>query len=428
MLKWFGVGLILFAVLPAGAVGVKINKIDTKAPVDFEADQVSYNQKTNVLDASGNVVLTQDGMKVKTNHIRYNRTENKINAPGIIDIEMPDGTVAKTKNGILSGDLSEMSLGQTDITLYEGSSFGAGSMERKINGDTYLTDSFYTPCNRCEGKAPLWQLRAKDIHHDTKAQDIIYKHAFLDIKDVPVAYLPYWRMPDFSVKRRSGFLTPSFSSTHEMRHGVALPFFWNLSDNQNMVLTPIISPEHVPMGLMDYNALFQKGVVRVQASATQDKEGHKNQGHIKATFTYDVSDKWRLNGQWYRASSDTYFRRYQIPDVDDTEPFLKSYLSAERFGNRNYFRFKGYSFQSLQDNVLSKTIPVFLPVIDYQYNTKPLAGVGLYGFTAVNSALYNTREHFKSNRISLTQGGRNALYQSCGGSCEFERFCAGRRV
>ena len=53
---------------------------------------------------------------------------------------------------------------------------------------------------------------------------------------------------------------------------------------------------------------------------------------------------------------------------------------------------------------LSKTIPVFLPVLDYQYNTKPLTNIGLYGFTAVNSALYNTREHFKSNRISLTQG------------------------
>ena len=219
LLKWFGVSLILFAVFPAGAVGLKMEKVDTKAPVDFEADQVSFNQKTNVLDATGNVILTQDGMKVKTNHIQYNKTENKIKVPGSIDIEMPDGTVAKTNNGFLAGDLSEMSLGPTDITLYEGSSFGASSVERKTNGDTYLTDSFYTPCNRCEGKQPLWQLRAKDIHHDTVAQDIIFKHAFLDVKDMPVAYLPYWRMPDFSVKRRSGFLAPSFSSTHFMRTG-----------------------------------------------------------------------------------------------------------------------------------------------------------------------------------------------------------------
>ena len=387
-------------------VDIKIAPVNTKAPVDFEADKVSYNQKKNELNAKGNVVLTQDGMTVETDQITFNKTENVITAPEKIKIKTKDGTVAHTENGVLSGDLSSMKTGKTDVLFYEGSFMGAGTMERKENGDAYLTDAIYTPCDRCEGKAPLWQLHSKYVKDDMADHDLIFKHSFLEVKEVPVFYVPYFRIPDFTVKRRSGFLTPGWRSTREMKHAVSIPYFFDLADNQNLVVTPIISPDHFPMGLADYQGAFSEGELNIKLSGTENRGSREKEGHIKAGFRYDITEDWKLSGELYKVSTDTYFRRYKLPGVDDSDPFLTSHLTAERFGNRNYFRFKTYSFQSLQDGVASESIPILLPVMDYQYNTMPLTDNGLYAYTNVNTMMFNNREHFKSNRISMTEGLR----------------------
>ena len=423
----FRFGILCLMFVMSGAVSgqaadLKFAKMDTKAPVDFEADKISYQQKQNILVASGNVVLKQGPMTVRTEQITFDKTQNQITAPNKITIIMLDGSKAHTENGVMSGDLSTMLTGKTDIRMYEGSYLGAEKMERMANGDSYLTEAVYTPCDVCENVSPLWQLRSKTVWNDTERHDLVYKNAFLDVKDVPVFYLPYWRMPDFSVKRRSGFLNPSISSTHEIRHGVSTPYFINVADNQNLTITPIIAPEHFPMGLLDYQGRFSSGMLSVQASGTKDRGDNRKEGHIDASFRYDMTEHWMASGRLYKTATDTYFRRYQLPGIDDSEPFLTSHLTAERFGNRNYFRAKFYSFQSLQDGVSSHSIPVILPVIDYQYNTQPLGNTGIYGFSAVNAMMFNTRDHFKSNRISVMQGVKMPYITSWGLATETTGF------
>ena len=397
---------VMIISLTAAADGIKLAPVHPDDPVDFEADQVAYDQKKNVLTATGNVVMVQGPMTVKTPQITFDRTANQIQAPGDIQIQMKDGTQAQTENGILSGDLKSMSTGKTHVRFYEGTYLGAETMERQPSGDSYLTEAVYTPCDVCEGQAPLWRLRSKQVWNDTEAHDLVYKHAFLDVKNMPVFYVPYWRMPDFTVKRRSGFLPPSFGSNREMGQSLSAPYFWNVADNQNLIVTPTVSATHIPLGLVEYQGLFSKGSLNLAASATRDDDDHHNEGHIRLQGVYDVNKNWRLSGELYKTATDTYFRRYNLKGVDDTEPFLTSHLTAERFGNRSFFRTRFYSFQSLKDNVSGHSIPVILPVADYQYNTLPFGKTGLYGFTRVNMALFNTREKFKSNRVSLTQGVR----------------------
>lgn len=399
------IGLILGAGTPASAaLDFNLESMDKDAPVDFEADKVTYDKAKDEVLASGHVVLIQNGIVLETDRIVFNRGHNQIFAPDEVVIKMPDGTVTKTQNVVLSQGMTDIVAGAMETRLYEGTHLGASRMKRTDMGKrVYLRDVIYTPCDKCDGQAPLWQLRAKNMRHDKEDQEFVYKHVFLDVKDVPVFYWPYLQMPDFSVKRKTGFLPPGLSSGNEMKGGMDLPFFVDLADNQNLTITPTFSPSHFPLGIALYEGVYEKGILNVQVSGTKDDDD-SSQGHIKADFEYDVTDKWRLKGNLFKVSSDTYFRRYNIPGIDDSQSFLTSDISAERFGNRTYFKMKGYSFQSLVDGVDSRSIPVILPVMDFQYNTQPLTSFGLYGFTAVNSALINTRDHFKSNRLSVTQG------------------------
>ena len=54
--------------------------------------------------------------------------------------------------------------------------------------------------------APLYTDKPND-------QEMAAQNATLVVKDVPVAYVPYFTYPDPTVKRRTGFLLPSYKSS-----------------------------------------------------------------------------------------------------------------------------------------------------------------------------------------------------------------------
>ena len=62
--------------------------------------------------------------------------------------------------------------------------------------------------------------------HDSKKKTVYYDNALIKIYDIPVFYFPKLSHPDPSVKRRSGFLTPSFHDTKNLGEGLTVPYFW----------------------------------------------------------------------------------------------------------------------------------------------------------------------------------------------------------
>lgn len=397
--------IFLFVAFPVFALPrPEFDGFDQDKPVDFEADTVSYDAKNDIVTATGNVIVSQKETVLKTPKILFDRRKNEIYAPSNVLLITPDGTMTQSEKMTLSADLTSVVGEAITMRLNDGSTITAQSVHRTGGGNILdLNDLRYTPCDICEGKDPLWQLRAKKMRHDAPEKTYIYKHTFFDVRGLPLFYFPYLSMPDHTVKRKTGFLAPGLSHGSTMKGGVVLPFFIDLADNQNFTITPTISVTHDPLLQGDYQGKFLKAGLNVALSGTRDDDGSR-QGHIRAKGAYDLTSSWRLSGELFKVSSDTYFRRYDIEGVDDTESFLTSHATAEYFGNRTYFRARGLSFQSLEDGVSSDSIPIILPVFDYRYTSVPITEGGLYAFSHINSALINTREHFKSNRLSLTQG------------------------
>ncbi|MDD3669047.1 MAG: LPS assembly protein LptD, partial [Alphaproteobacteria bacterium] len=187
--------------------------------------------------------------------------------------------------------------------------------------------------------------------------------------------------------------------------GLTTPFFWNVAPNQNLILRPTFSAMHAPLVVGDYMGRFAQWFVNLQASGTRDADG-VNQGHVRSTFGYDMTDRWRLTGQVFRVKEDTYFRRYDIPRINENLPFLTTAAAAERFGDQNYFSLAGYNFQNLRFDVDNDTIPDVIPVMSYQYMTKPLTSFGLTAWTQVHGSSFMTDQDLESHRLSLVQGVR----------------------
>ncbi|MBP5160909.1 MAG: LPS export ABC transporter permease LptF [Alphaproteobacteria bacterium] len=380
---------------------VQDTTMDKTMPVDFEADAVSYDEKKEIVTASGHVIVRQGATVLTADELIYQKKTDRMMAKGHVELTRPDGVRVSSDELELSGDLKQGAVSATEMRLADGSTFIAQNIHREDAGNTtVLSDVSFTPCTYCCGKSPLWRVDASEIIHDKQEQEFTYKHALLYAKKVPVFYWPYLRYPDFQVKRKTGFLFPSLSHGRELGMGIETPFFWALTDAQDVTLYPTWSVTHTPLMQGTYRGLYNESTLNVNFSGTQDKDG-ANQGHIDAFYEWDINDAFRFKGQLFRTSSNSYFRRYPLRDIDDEDPWIASYAHLDYFGQQDYAYARFLSFQSLRRNISSDTMP-YVPQFNYQYTTKPFWN-GLYATTLVNGAGVYTQQNPDSSRLTLQQ-------------------------
>jgi len=102
---------------------------------------------------------------------------------------------------------------------------------------SFLKKGVFTSCSK-DNDCPPWSIYAEEIEHDKIDQTIKYKNAWLKIYDRPVVYFPRFSHPDPTVKRKSGFLPPTFSSSKNIGSSVTIPYFHVLSENKDMTFKP----------------------------------------------------------------------------------------------------------------------------------------------------------------------------------------------
>ena len=138
------------------------------------------------------------------------------------------------------------------------------------NQSSFLKKGIFTSCSK-DNKCPPWSMYAEEIEHDKIDQTIKYKNAWLKIYDKPVVYFPRFSHPDPTVKRKSGFLPPTFSNSRNIGSSVTIPYFHVLSKNKDMTFKP---------------KLFLNNEIVLQNEYRQE---NKNSSHI-ADFSIASSD------------------------------------------------------------------------------------------------------------------------------------------
>ena len=104
---------------------------------------------------------------------------------------------------------------------------------------SFLKKGVFTSCSK-DNDCPPWSMYAEEIEHDKIEQTIRYKNAWLKIYDIPTVYFPRFSHPDPTVKRKSGFLPPTFSNSKNIGSSVTIPYFHVLSENKDMTFKPKI--------------------------------------------------------------------------------------------------------------------------------------------------------------------------------------------
>ncbi|MBY0431416.1 MAG: LPS assembly protein LptD, partial [Rhodospirillales bacterium] len=223
-------------------------------------------------------------------------------------------------------------------------------------------------CKEDPSRALVWQIKARRVVHDQEAKDIEYRDARLEMFGVPVAYTPYFSHPDPTVKRRSGFLAPSFGRGKDLGMAIQVPYYYVLSPQEDVTLAPRLTSTEGLILSGEHRRQFLHGQIDTRGSLTRDSLGDVR-GHIDATGRFDLNETWRAGYQVARSSDDTYLRRYGFNKGASsltTRPYLEGF-----FGSRSYALAEAYSFQGLRLTDDPGMSPVVLPYLQYNYVGDP---------------------------------------------------------
>lgn len=369
-------------------------------PADLAADSMTYDRELGIITATGNVQISYGKRLLIADKVTYNQKTDIVQAIGNASLTDNNGEVLLGERFDITGDLKDGVIYNIGLVLADRSRV-AGTGARRSNGiKTEVRNAVYSPCNLCEddpNAAPMWQLKAVRVIHNADEKRIEYRDAWLEVFGVPVAYTPYLSHPDPTVKRRSGLLAPSFSSSSELGFRFQIPYFWAIDDYQDATITPMITVDGGSGAILEYNKNFQKGQIRLNGSFVVDDPDKSERGYINFESEYHIDKTWRAGLDVEVASDDTYSRRYGF----DTESVLVSRAYVEGFRGKNYQVVNAYAFDDLRSDSESRNSPIVLPIYDFNYvgNRDRLGGTTSFDFNALN--LVRESNEVSTRRISF---------------------------
>ena len=416
--------LTMFIVSLSGpaAFGQQVN---SEQPVLMTADDLSFDEDLGTATARGNVEIIQGERILNADAVTYNQRDDIVTATGNVVLLEPTGEVLFAEFAELTSDMREGFLRGFRMLLTDDSRLAAVSAQRRGGIETELTRAVYSPCRNCLGfdEEPLWQIKARRVLHDAEAQEVVYRDATLELLGVPIAYTPYLSHPDPTVERKSGILTPTFGVSSLLGSSVQVPYFWAISEESDLTFDPILSTDQLPVVTGEYRQRFASGENRTRLSFTQDdaQTGEDRfRGHIDSKSRFSIDELWRWGADIRLTSDDTYLARYGFTG-DDT---LTNRLFVEGFGSRSYAVAEALYFQGLHEEDIQKETPIVAPNLEYRYISAP-GRFGAMTTLDTNIRALTREDGVSSQRISLTPGWQISNTDSLGSITSFRTSVQG---
>ena len=187
---------------------------------------------------------------------------------------------------------------------------------------SYIEGGVFTTCKKKGDKCPPWKLVAEKIIHDKEKQKISYENAKLYLYGYPVFYIPKFFHPDPTVKRQSGFLTPSITNSTLLGNGINLPYYFALAEHKDATLNPKIYADENPVIQTEYRYVTKNSYSILDGSfnqgykKTSNKKTDGSRNHIFARSDIDLDletfDESKLSINFQKTSNDTYLKVHDI--------------------------------------------------------------------------------------------------------------------
>ncbi len=363
----------------------------------IKTDYAVYDYKLQIIEAKGDTVITTSkGYIVETKDINFNKNKNFINSEsstlikdvqnnkiylenfnyqmkrnifksvGLIKVidksnntyEFSQIYIDENKKELIGSD-SKAFLNQDGFKMNNENKprIFSNSISLKEKESNFIKSTF-TTCNYRENdKCPPWELRASKMKHDNIKKTIYYDNAVIRIYNVPIFYFPKLAHPDPTVKRRSGFLIPSYADTKNLGSSVNIPYFWAISPDRDFTLKNQLFVNENPLFIGEYRQAFKNSNLIFDFGYS---EGYKNtsdtkkpgdKSHFFAKFFKEFSDNENRTSDFEINLQDVSHRKYLKLYRIESDLVNYETNTLENFVNFNHYDDEKDLFVSIRSSI-----------------------------------------------------------------------------
>jgi len=391
-------------------------------PVELTADQMTYERELGLVTARGKVEIVQGERILFADTVSYNQRDDIVTASGNVVLQEPTGDVLFADHVQLSDSFKQGVVEQLKVQLASNARLSATRARREGENRTVLENAVFTRCEECPedpGRAPIWQIKASKVTRDLDEEIVEYDNAMIELFGVPVLYTPYFFHPDPTVERKSGLLAPVFGASGELGLQYTQPVYFVLSDQSDMTLSPRITSKEGVVMAGEYRQAFSSGLwvsdgsitytdqVDVQNRKTGDSEFR---GHLRSASRFRINQQFRWGFDFFRASDDTYLRRYDIHGGST----LRSTMFLNGFNGRHFAGVEAFAFQDLRNGDKEGDTPFVMPLATFQAGGEP-AGIGGYLDVKLNGVALQRTGGRDTRRLSFDGSWSRQFVDAAGG-------------
>lgn len=356
----------------------------------ISADNVGRDEALGVVIARGNVEIADAQRVLVADVVSYNEATGVVTASGNVAVVEPSGDVLFADYIELTDGLAAGVARGLGVLMAEGARMAANGAIRTPMKDhpdeieSRMAKVVYTACDSCKEdptRPPLWQIRARQVAHDTMSRDVVYRDAVMELGGVPVFYVPWFSHPDPGVDQRSGFLTPTWGTSSYLGFFTQIPYYWAIDDDLDLTFAPIITSKRGVILNGQVRHRFRRGFATLEGSLTRRDDddrvtgGETNElrGNLRGAARLDLTRRFRAGAKLDLVTDKTYLDRYNIGKPGNT---LTNRLFVEGFTRRSYAQIEGLLFQGLRPDDVDTEIPRVLPHAQYSWLGEPVPDIG----------------------------------------------------
>jgi len=394
LLVWASLGALLVAAPIAQAIVNKefikpiIKKPAAGTRVNVEADRITFDGKSKIATATGTVRITYGPYVLVATKVVYNEATDDFKANGSVELREPNGNILQAETAELHNKFKEGFARHLRALLTNDVTITADYATRQEDGITIYEHASYTACKDCSTKSgsPLWEITTTQTIHDEKSKNLYHTNPTLRFAGVPVAWLPYAQMPDPTVKRRSGFLLPSFHSGNTYGTGITTPYFLELGRSADATFSPRWTTKQGPVADVEFRQRLRSGRYNIHGYGVYqltevDPPGDTTwRGAVTTVGGFRLNDTWDWGWNGTLTSDKTFLDKYDF----DGRDLATSKVYVTGMEDRNYFSAQALHFRTLSLVEDQSTIPMALPYInsEYTFDQAVLGGEMSFDFSA----------------------------------------------
>ena len=280
-------------------------------------------QNESIAYFSGQVELTRPAQVLLADELTMNNVTEQVKASGNVTFES-DTSQLRTEF---------MTMNQKDQSAYFTTSSFTLS-EQHVRGTANEVIQFSSSLSRykkiqyttCDPGNSNWHLTADQLDINQESGLGIAQHATVYIQDLPVLYLPYLQFP-IDDRRMSGILAPTIGSSTDSGDIISIDVYWNIAPNLDATITPIWYGKRGLQINTENRYLFKHHTGQLYLSILDDQKKNDNRSFQKWLHQANLGSNITADIALRHVSDDTFFDDFKsLDDIDDNVTHLEQQI------------------------------------------------------------------------------------------------------